>query len=314
MKNIEIFDGIWDINLVRNNPNKIFVFGDNDKRNGIGGQAVIRNLSNSIGIRTKKEPLNNNESFYTDVDFDENCKKIIEDLIKIKIKSIEGNTIVFSKNGYGTGLASLKEKAPNTFNYLCDLLKSFFHFDNERGCKWQKLPSHNEIESAEYLKYNKQNEDLIIPVNNSLFLDHILESGITNYFDLIKSEKKVAITSKISYKKDQILLLSFPGQKSYLVVKVLIDSYDILDINDWSSLEGFKYDFITMDISKYKQTIFSYICQLNENGQMILREEIFSNEIPKIETEKFSDNDNNIFVQILNELKEINKKLYNLNK
>ena len=135
-----------------------------------------------------------------------------------------------------------------------------------------------------------------------------------NYFDLIKSEKKVAITSKISYKKDQILLLSFPGQKSYLVVKVLIDSYDILDINDWSSLEGFKYDFITMDISKYKQTIFSYICQLNENGQMILREEIFSNEIPKIETEKFSDNDNNIFVQILNELKEINKKLDNLNK
>jgi len=314
---VEIFEGNWDINLVKSNPQKIWIFGDNDQRIGNGGQAIIRNLSNTIGIRTKKAPSNSQSSFYSDDEYEINCQKIFEDLILIKSKLIEGYDIVFSKNGYGTGLALLKEKAPRTFLYLCDSLKSIFGFDNETGNKWQRLPSINEIENGIYIQYHKQNDDLLIPINNSLFLDSLLQSNINNYFDAIKLEKKVSLSSKTSYKKGDILLISFPGKKDYIVVKVLEDSYKIENLDIWSLLEGFKYDFISMDISKYKQTIFSYVCQLSEDGNMIFRDDIFSTETPKhfnndnIEEVKDSEN---ILNDILNQLKEINKKLDNLNK
>ena len=56
----------------------MFVFGDNDKRTGRGkesGQAVIRDNSNALGIRTKKSPY----EFYTDKELESNKKKIDHD-------------------------------------------------------------------------------------------------------------------------------------------------------------------------------------------------------------------------------------------
>ena len=47
------------------NPSCIFVFGDNTLRRGKGGAAVLRDLPNTYGFITKKEPTNAVESFYT---------------------------------------------------------------------------------------------------------------------------------------------------------------------------------------------------------------------------------------------------------
>lgn len=49
---------------LRDNPNQIFVFGDNTVRKGRGGAAILRDEPNAYGFITKKYPNNRDESFY----------------------------------------------------------------------------------------------------------------------------------------------------------------------------------------------------------------------------------------------------------
>lgn len=49
---------------LRENPNHVFVFGDNLLRKGLGGAAKLRNEPNTYGFITKKYPNNKNMSFY----------------------------------------------------------------------------------------------------------------------------------------------------------------------------------------------------------------------------------------------------------
>lgn len=46
------------------NPNAIFVFGDNTRRVGYGGAAILRDHPQTYGFITKKNPDNMDESFY----------------------------------------------------------------------------------------------------------------------------------------------------------------------------------------------------------------------------------------------------------
>ncbi len=114
------FDGYWTIDTVRSMPKYLFVFGDNDVKKGTGGQAIIRHEENAIGIPTKKLPNNAKTSFYTDDEYESNISKIdnaIEEIfIKVKEEDYEG--IVLPIDGFGTGLAKLKDYAPRTLIYL----------------------------------------------------------------------------------------------------------------------------------------------------------------------------------------------------
>ena len=126
---IEIFKSWWTVDDVNNNPNKLFIFGDNDIQKGKGGQAIIRELKNTIGVPTKKEPNHKSSSYYTDDELETNKRKIDEAIqnIIIIIQENEYDTIVFPKDGLGTGRAKLHIKAPKTFKYLInkiDELKS----------------------------------------------------------------------------------------------------------------------------------------------------------------------------------------------
>jgi DNA polymerase elongation subunit (family B) len=105
--------------IVKDNPDKIFIFGDNDLREGFGGQAKeMRNEKNAIGIVTKKAPSTTDDCYYNDDEFELNKKKINLDL-KIIINEIKkGKCIVIPSSGIGTGLAKLQEKAPKTFKFL----------------------------------------------------------------------------------------------------------------------------------------------------------------------------------------------------
>ena len=114
--------GNWLVADVKNQPNYIFVYGDNDLRRGKGGQAIIRDLPNTIGLRTKRMPSLSDNAFYTDQEFSQNKIKIDEDIAKIKDCLQNGKIVVFSQGGYGTGLAKLDQKAPQTFQYLQDKL------------------------------------------------------------------------------------------------------------------------------------------------------------------------------------------------
>ena len=115
---IKLWKGKWTLQDAIDNPDKYFVFGDNDQRRGNGGQACIRPAKNSIGIRTKKYPSIDKGTFYTDNEFQENVRKIDEDINKIE-DIAKCNTIVYlAENRYGNGLARLKQKAPKTDEYL----------------------------------------------------------------------------------------------------------------------------------------------------------------------------------------------------
>ncbi len=101
---------------LQQNPDKIYVFGDNDQRTGLGGQArAMRDEKNAIGVRTKKAPNNRKESFYIDAEFEDNKKKIDEDFNEVLKAVRAGKTVVIPSDGLGTGRAQL---GPKTLNYI----------------------------------------------------------------------------------------------------------------------------------------------------------------------------------------------------
>lgn len=108
---------------VKANPDKIFLFGDNLKATGFGGQArAMRGEVNAVGIPTKKEPNRAPWAYFTDSEIENNRTAIDKAFAKLA-KFTPDTIIVFPKAGIGTGLAELENKAPETFAYLQDKLK-----------------------------------------------------------------------------------------------------------------------------------------------------------------------------------------------
>ena len=109
--------------LVRENSNIIFVFGDNLVKKGKGGQAIIRDINNTIGVPTKKYPSNYKKSYFTDEELEQNKKVIDIAFNKIVQKIRDGYFIALPIGGLGTGLAKLEEKAPKTNKHLLKKLE-----------------------------------------------------------------------------------------------------------------------------------------------------------------------------------------------
>lgn len=121
-----MFVGFWNENDCIKSKESLFVFGDNDVKQGLGGQAVIRKCNNSIGIPTKKFPSYSSRAYYTDHEYKANCDKILKAIDKIIIESDRYNELVFPMNGFGIGLSKLPEKAPKTFKFLNDVILECF--------------------------------------------------------------------------------------------------------------------------------------------------------------------------------------------
>ena len=131
---VEVVSENYTSKLLKANPDKLFLFGDNNVRTGKGGQAVIRDESNAVGISTKLLPKNTSEAFMSDNQLASNKAVIDSDIRKAKEKAAkEGKTIVLPKGGFGTGLAALATKAPQTFAYLNQRLQEEFGFNNTTG-------------------------------------------------------------------------------------------------------------------------------------------------------------------------------------
>ena len=109
-----------------NNPDKIYVFGDNLIHKGKGGQAIIRDCPNTFGIPIKRLPSIDSDSFFND-EFDEYeaVKSAIEKLAVMKYSRKEV-TFVFPTDGLGTGLAQMKTKSPKLFKYMNEQLNKHF--------------------------------------------------------------------------------------------------------------------------------------------------------------------------------------------
>ncbi len=86
--------------FLRDNPNVIFVFGDNLIRKGKGGAAILRDEPNTYGFITKKAPNNNDDSFYRPNEY---LDVFYAELLQLA-KEIEKNpekTYLISKLGAG---------------------------------------------------------------------------------------------------------------------------------------------------------------------------------------------------------------------
>ena len=105
--------------FVRANPDKLFLFGDNELRTGMGGQARhMRGEPNAHGIRTKFAPHSRPDAFWSDKDFDANCDMISLDLVVPELWLVANKDVIIPQHDLGTGRARLNELAPETFKYL----------------------------------------------------------------------------------------------------------------------------------------------------------------------------------------------------
>lgn len=98
------------------NTKVLYVFGDNEKRKGYGGQAAeMRGEPNAVGVRTKKSPT----EFWSDETYGDNVKMINDDLKPIWKKIFhEDAVVIFPYDGIGTGLSELPRRAPLTYQYV----------------------------------------------------------------------------------------------------------------------------------------------------------------------------------------------------
>lgn len=125
--NIEICTELYTPKLLRSNPNKIYVFGDNMKGFGKGGQAVIRDEPNAFGIPTKRYPSKDDWAYFSDK---EDERKAVLSILRRLYVIGQSKVIVFPQCGIGTGLALMSEKSPELWKEMNDILKEFFGFDN----------------------------------------------------------------------------------------------------------------------------------------------------------------------------------------
>jgi len=102
--------------MVKSHPERMFVFGDNVARVGLGGQAKeMRGEPNSIGIVTKWLPSSNDQSYFYDFQFPA-VKLLIEQDFR-RLFDFPG-TIVWPLDSIGRGLARLDVTSPLTLKYI----------------------------------------------------------------------------------------------------------------------------------------------------------------------------------------------------
>jgi hypothetical protein len=100
---------------LRANPDVLYIFGDNEARCGLGGQAgEMRDEANAVGVATLKAP----GDYWNANDTGRQCSVIDADLKRARDHLAHGGIVVFPADGIGTGIADLRRRAPDTFAYL----------------------------------------------------------------------------------------------------------------------------------------------------------------------------------------------------
>lgn len=97
--------------------NVLYVFGDNIARVGYGGQAgELRDEPNAVGVATKYSP----SSYFGEEPAQVLAqRRVIDEDMKPLFEHVKlGGVVVWPADGIGTGLASLPDKAPSTFEHI----------------------------------------------------------------------------------------------------------------------------------------------------------------------------------------------------
>jgi hypothetical protein len=89
--------------ILNNEPNAFFVYGDNAQRIGLGGAAKLRNHPRAIGFVTKKEPTNNQGACFTPEEY---AKPFFDQLDQLSAHIKNNSTHKFYISKLGAGLAN----------------------------------------------------------------------------------------------------------------------------------------------------------------------------------------------------------------
>jgi hypothetical protein len=84
------------------NPNAVFIFGDNLRRMGYGGAAALRDHPQTYGFITKKNPDNMDESFYRPESYRFDFNVYVLEL-RLFIEKNNNKTFYVSQLGGGLG-------------------------------------------------------------------------------------------------------------------------------------------------------------------------------------------------------------------
>lgn len=106
---------------LKDNPDTLYVFGDNLERVGLGGQAAeMRGEPNAVGIPTKRSPGMEEEDFF---DNSVECFRefLAASFFDIVLLANWDGDVVWPEDGIGTGLAELKTRSPRIWDYICEL-------------------------------------------------------------------------------------------------------------------------------------------------------------------------------------------------
>jgi hypothetical protein len=124
------FMGWYTPDLMELNPDTVFVFGDNARRVGKGGQAIIRDYPNALGIATKRIGDMARGSFFEENNAED--RKVIEDdLAKLEAVLKEGKKVVIPVSrqtmtiSLGLERAQLLHRAPGLYKLICDTIDQF---------------------------------------------------------------------------------------------------------------------------------------------------------------------------------------------
>jgi hypothetical protein len=119
---VEIQKEWFSIEQCKNNPKKLYVFGDNLIRIGNGGQATIRPAKNTYGIATKRLPSMEEKAFFSDRE--DEAEALLNDIHGLITEFYEGgyNTIVLPEDGLGTGLSKMPMTSPRLYDWLNETL------------------------------------------------------------------------------------------------------------------------------------------------------------------------------------------------
>ena len=182
---IEIWQGFWTRADVEASQDAVFLFGDNteDRLSGYvpsSTQAVIRGLSNAIGIDTKKNRFTDINSYFTDADFDV-FKSQVDEAIQTAVDS--GKIIMIPENGIGTGKAELATRAPQLFAHLQQKLQDL---------KDGKI-TRSETRKPSLTHFNKQE-------NSETYVKEVLEvakKGINTPTEFFTEDEREIIKTKV---------------------------------------------------------------------------------------------------------------------
>lgn len=127
------FTEVLTTELVKANPHKLYIFGDNLLKTGNGGQAIIRDLPNTFGIPTKREPRTGKGAYFSDADDEAIALGTAMTHLNVIYNSNIFEAIVFPTKGIGTGRAHMKSKSPILYTIMKKDLADTYNYVFEDG-------------------------------------------------------------------------------------------------------------------------------------------------------------------------------------